>query len=269
MFRLLDIEFYKLRNSKYFWILLILFIIFLLSVPISVNLFFATIRKRQMTREGMNLVNYVSFFYSKNLWHNLTYIYKLGTILLAFITMISITNEYNYKTIKQNIIDGLSKKEFLLSKIYMIVVLSLFVSFLVGIIGVVTGLLYSETSDLSLILENIRYLGFYFIYVLTFLLFSFFIGNLIKKSGVSIAIMIFYIIMIEPIIVAISTYGLKIKWLSSFYPINGINNLIVNPFAKYIFKDLNCFTLTPFFVSIFYIILYSYLTYKILKNRDL
>jgi len=269
MFRLLNIEFYKLRNSKYFWILLILFVLFLLSVPVFVNLFIGTVRKSQVTEQGRTIVNYVSFFYTKDLWHNLTYIYKLGTVLLAFITMISITNEYSYKTVKQNVIDGLSRKEFLLSKIYMIVFLSLFVTLLVGIIGIATGLLYSESGSFLEVVSNIKYLGYYFLYIFTFLLFSLFIGNLIKKSGIAIAFMIFYLIMIEPIIVAITTYWMEIEWLSSFYPVNGINNLIVNPFARYFFKDLNRFTVTPIFVSIFYIILYIYLTYKVLKNRDL
>jgi ABC-type transport system involved in multi-copper enzyme maturation permease subunit len=249
--------------------LFILFIIFLLSVPISINLFIGTVRRSQVTPQGKMLMGQVSFFYTKDIWQNLTYIYKLGTILLAFITMISITNEYSYKTVKQNIIDGLSKKEFLLSKIYMIFVLSITVTILVGVIGIVTGFLYSETNNLNLILENIEFLGFYFVYILNFLLFSLFIGVLVKKSGVSIAIIIFYIIMIEPIIVAITTYGLEIKWLSAFYPINGINNLITNPFAKYIVTDLNKLPVSPLVVAFVYIIIYIYGTYLLLKNRDL
>jgi len=269
MIRLLDIEFFKLKNSKYFWVLFILFIIFLIAVPVGINLFFDTVKTGQMTAQGKMLVSQVSSFYSSDLWQNLTYIYKLGTLLLSFIVIISITSEYNYKTIKQNIIDGLSKKEFLLSKIFMIFIISILVTISIGLVGIITSYLFSDISSFSQIFEKIHFLAYYFLYVFNFLLFSLFLGLLIKKSGVGIAVMMFYVVMIEPIIVAVTTYGLKIKWLSAFYPMNGPYNLIPSPFSKFLVQDVDNIFNKSLYVTVFYIIFYIYSSYFLLNKRDL
>jgi len=269
MIRLLNIEFKKLFNSKYFWVLSALFTLFLIAVPIIINIFIGEVDKSQMTPQGKILVQQFSLFYFKDIWQNLTYIYKLGSVMLAFIVVISITTEYNYKTIKQNIIDGLSKKEFILSKIYMILSISIIVTILVGIIVLLSGFFWSKIVDFNIIVENIYFLGFYFLYIFNFLLFSLVIGMLIKKSGIAIAFIIFYVVLIEPIISGIFTYVLEIKWLSSFFPVNGVLKIIPNPFSKVLLKTtINSDTL-PIFVTIFYIIFYIFISYILIKKRDL
>lgn len=269
MIRLLSIEFKKLFNSKYFWVLSALFTLFLIAVPIVINIFVGEIEKSQMAPQGKILVQQFSLFYFKDIWQNLTYIYKLGTVMLAFIVVISITTEYNYKTIKQNIIDGLSKKEFILSKIYMILSISIIVTISVGIIGLVSGFFWSKIVNFNIIVENIYFLGFYFLYIFNFLLFSLVIGMLIKKSGIAIAFIIFYVALIEPILSGISTYLLKIEWLSSFFPMNGTLKLIPDPFSRVLLKTTTEMDSLPIFVTIFYIIFYIFISYTLIKKRDL
>jgi hypothetical protein len=49
-----------------------------------------------------------------------TYVANMLKWFLAIIIVSSMVSEYQYGTLKQNLIDGLSKREFILSKLFMI-----------------------------------------------------------------------------------------------------------------------------------------------------
>ena len=59
------------------------------------------------------------------IWQITTFFSSLFKLFFAIVVVSMIGNEYSNKTLKQNLIDGLSKKEFILSKFYMIVFFSL------------------------------------------------------------------------------------------------------------------------------------------------
>ena len=65
----------------------------------------------------------VPLYHFPDIWQNLTYISTYFQPILAIIVIISLTNEFSFKTIRQNIIDGFDRKDFLVSKL-----LSIFIS---------------------------------------------------------------------------------------------------------------------------------------------
>ena len=58
--------------------------------------------------------------------------FYLFFLLLVIVSMMA--NEYSYKTLKQNLIDGLSKREFIFSKFYTVIALALISTFFVFIV---------------------------------------------------------------------------------------------------------------------------------------
>ncbi len=50
------------------------------------------------------------------IWHFNTYVAAWLKFFLAIVIVSMMANEYSYGTLKQNLIDGLSKQEFILSK---------------------------------------------------------------------------------------------------------------------------------------------------------
>jgi len=59
------------------------------------------------------------------IWHITTFFSALFKFFFAIVVVSMIGNEYSNKTLKQNLIDGLNKKEFILSKFYVIIFFSL------------------------------------------------------------------------------------------------------------------------------------------------
>ena len=103
MKRLLQIEFIKLWNNRASRILIIAYFILLTFIAL-----FATINfdigevHFQLADQGIFNFPYI--------WHFNTYIAAFFKLFLAIVIVSMMSNEYSNKTIKQNLIDGLSKK---------------------------------------------------------------------------------------------------------------------------------------------------------------
>src|SRR5690606_39853747 len=78
----------------------------------------------------------------------------LFKLFLAIVIVSMMSNEYSNKTIKQNLIDGLSKKEFILSKVLTVISLALISTVFVFVVSLVLGLVYSDYNELSIILDR-------------------------------------------------------------------------------------------------------------------
>ncbi|MDX1686059.1 MAG: ABC transporter permease, partial [Saprospiraceae bacterium] len=134
--KLLGIEFFKLRNTRYFWVLSICFVFFLLAVPVGSKIFLDYLGSMGENISDLGIrADQLPLFDFVDIWQNLTWIYKKFSILLGFIIVISVCNEFSYGTVKQNIIDGLSRRQFLWSKIAFIVGVSLMTSLVAMTIG--------------------------------------------------------------------------------------------------------------------------------------
>src|SRR5690606_20889818 len=60
-----------------------------------------------------------------DIWQNMAWITFLFKYILAFMVIISICQEFSLRTVRQNMIDGLSRKEYIVSKVGLVAVLSL------------------------------------------------------------------------------------------------------------------------------------------------
>ena len=119
------------------------------------------------------------------IWHFNTFVAAWFKLFLAIVIVSMIANEYSNKTIKQNLIDGLSKKEFLLSKFLVILFLSLVSTLYIFVISLALGLTFSNYTELGIVFSEMEYLLAFFIKLIGFFSFCFFLGVLIKRSWTS------------------------------------------------------------------------------------
>ena len=129
MLRLLNLELQKLLINRVSKILIFVsfilpfFVILLASLKINVFGFFT------LELGDLGIFNF------PNIWHITTFFAAQFKFFFAIVVVSMIGNEYSNKTLKQNLIDGLSKKEFILSKFYTIVFFSLISTVLIFIIS--------------------------------------------------------------------------------------------------------------------------------------
>src|SRR3954468_9421542 len=134
MFRLLGIEWLKLRGYRPFWVLLVLFIVllFLTNYVTSHGFFFKT-------RSGANA--FTPDYVFPKVWDYVGFwVRMLGGLLPVFI-IISTTNEFQYRTHRQNVIDGWSRADFFHAKWLSCLIVALAVTLVAAALGAAFGFL--------------------------------------------------------------------------------------------------------------------------------
>ena len=275
MFRLLNIEFHKLKYSKASKVLIITYFILLTSTALiaTINFDFAQV---QFHLAEMGIFNF------PYIWHLNTYLSSAIKFFLLLVIVSMMANEYSNKTLKQNLIDGLSKKEFILSKFYTVIIFSLASTIFVFFVSLILGLIYSDFTEMSIIFSDLEYMLAFFIKLVGFFSFGLFLGILIKRSAFAIGAMIVWF-MFESFIKGILHWKLKdsVDFIMQFLPLESMSNLIKEPFtrfsavksiAKQIGEDLSKDYTVHFFdiiIVIVWTLIFVYLSYWLLKRRDL
>ncbi|NND93519.1 MAG: hypothetical protein HKN45_01570, partial [Flavobacteriales bacterium] len=190
--RLLRIEFFKLKNTKYFWVLSALFALMLLAIPYTADKFVSLINEGGETIAGMEGLS-LPFFDFVDIWQNLYWIIKFFSIFLGFIMVISVTNDIGYGMMKQNVIDGMSRREYLHSKVLMAVALSLTFTLISALVILFVGYRFSPVTEIEFVFEHIEFVPAYFVHLIAFQLFCMVVALLIKRSGITIAFLLFYV----------------------------------------------------------------------------
>ncbi len=216
------------------------------------------------------------FYIFPTVWIWLGYIGNwLTFFFLGFLAVLMVTNEQNNRTLRQNIITGLSRKEYFWSKVLFIVFLSLCATLYFSLCALTFGFLHTETIYLSTVLKNADYIYRYFLMCLGYMSFGLLLGILIRRTGIALFLYITYIMVLESILRYTQLYFFKNRSMH-FYPMNAIEDLIPIPFSKMAegFMQQNGFNLflsptEAIIASSIYITLFLILAYQWLKRADL
>lgn len=229
--RLLSIELFKIWHNKTSRVLILGYFLLIFSIAIlsTINVEFGPI-KFNLAEQGIFNFPYI--------WHFNTFVIALLKIFFAIIIVAMIGNEYSYKTLKQNLIDGLSKSEFLRSKIYAIAAFVGISTLLVFVISLVLGGIYSDYNEFQIIFSDLEYLLAYAIKLFGFFTFCLFLAILIKRSAFALGFLALWQVF-EGIAYGLMRWKLSdfIPVLSAeqvikFFPLQAIGNLIKEPFTR-------------------------------------
>lgn len=278
MSRLFAIEFHKLRYSKSARILvgtyfiLITFIALIASIEFKIgNVNF------RLADQGIFNFPYI--------WHFNAYIAALLKLFLAIVIVSMMANEYTNRTLKQNLIDGLSKREFISSKFLTVTVFALVSTLFLFVVTMILGMSFSDYTELSIILSDLEYLFGYFIKLTGFFSFCMFLGILIKRSAFALGFLFIWWI-IESIAYGLLKFrffkGTEIaESIVQFFPLESMSNLVVEPFSRLnvvqtaanqlgseVHKDYGIHWY-QLLIVIIWTCIFLYLSYWLLKRRDL
>ena len=242
MVRALKLEWLKVKNYRIFWVLAFMYLAALLIISSAGGLFLLWLKQEGADFNGID-PTILPIFDFPDIWQNITYLGSYVKIFLAFIVIISVNNDITYNTLRQNIIDGLSKKEYIASKMIMIIAMALLSTLFLFIAGFINGSIYSHVWGLHYIFDEMEFLAAYFYEIVVYCTLAFLLALIIKKAGFVIVALFLYTIMFEPIAVAILENAPFFKesiWadIAQLFPIKALNNLIKVPFGKYLFMEI-------------------------------
>lgn len=198
-------------------------------------------------------------------------------LFLGFMGILMITTEVSNKTMRQNIISGMTRTEFFLGKLYMILLISLYATLVYFVSTVLIGSFYPEKFAIADMLNGHNWAtARYFLLNLGYLSFGLFLGLLLRKNGLAIFSYMAYIIFLEPLL----RWGVHKEIYDdrsmNFYPMNALEDLMPNPFFQVVdnFSNMTEFRLLLSYqeasiVAILSILLFLILAYRLLLSRDI
>ena len=277
MKRLLAIELQKIwknRASKVLTIgyfVILSFIALIASIKFDIGIF-----KFHFAEMGIFNFPYI--------WHFNTFIAAFLKIFLAVIIVSMMANEYSYGTLKQNLIDGMSKKELILSKFLTIVLFAGVSTLFVFVMSLFLGYGFSSYTETGIVFSDLEYLLAYFVKLLGFFSFCLFLGVLIKRSAFALGSLFIWFIF------EMITYGISLNQIKNtslvdkvydFFPLMSMWNLIKEPITRLSsvknlqeavgensIKDYDVH-LSSILIVLTWTLIFVYSSYIIIKKRDL
>jgi ABC-2 type transport system permease protein len=267
MLHLLQIDLKKLTSYRTFWVICGIYF-FTLIVGSASGMEFLKMLSRVIEGFGQEInIDRIPLYHFPDIWQNLAWSSGLLKMGLAIMVVVSITNEYTYRTIRQNIIDGMSREEFLLSKLYTNLLLSIASMVSVFLIAVVTGLIYSPELDFPFALSGIGFYPAYFLEVFAFLSFALMLGIFVQRSGLTIILLLFSYLIEVIIKENIDNY---LPGIIPFFPLESIMNLVPMPFARYVFMEIqDSVNWGSVAIALVWTVLFNYFAYLKLKKADI
>ncbi|MDL2143009.1 MULTISPECIES: ABC transporter permease [Flavobacterium] len=278
MNRLISIELQKIWKNKASRILTLTYFILLSFIALMASIKF-DIGPFKFHLAEMGIFNFPF------IWHFNTYVAALLKLFLAIVIVSMMANEYSYGTLKQNLIDGLSKKEFVLSKFLTVVLFALASTIFVFVMSVILGLCFSSYTEFDVILMDLDYLLAFFVKLTGFFAFCLFLGILVKRSAFALGFLLVWSI-IEGIMKGVLIFKIFPEssvgqTIMNFFPLEAMSNLIIEPFSRLSVirsigtqigventKDYGVHY-TSVLIVLIWTFLFVYFSYKLLKKRDL
>lgn len=257
MFRLLEIEFRKLLPYRSFWAAILGYTLLLVGLFISLYRFKFNLNSFEI---GINFYNF------PDIWHNITYISSWFNILLYFFVILIITNEFQFRTLRQNVIDGQSRFEMLLGKALLLMVFVLASTALVALLSILCGLFLAEEGMGTPSTEKMEYLAWYLVQTTGMMSLALLIATLFRKQGMSIIVYLGYTLIVE----AILRYRVVPEDWGPYLPVYLLSGLVPNPLPAYFGMG----TIAPteplkVGVALLYALIFFGISVLVLYRRDL
>lgn len=283
MKRLLAIEFQKIWKNKASRILVLAYFFLLSSIALISSIKF-TLFGNEIRIADQGIFNF------PYIWHFNTFIAALFKIFLAVVIVSMMANEYTYGTLKQNLIDGLNKKEFIISKFLVVGTFALASTFFVFVLSLILGYSFSSYTELAIVFSDLEYLLAFFIKLFAFFSFCLFLGIVVKRSAFALGFLALWFVAEQIIywMVKFVILGGNDKTknfadaLIKYFPMESMWNLSREPFSRFsavksiekamgsgkIVKDYSIH-FSEISIVLVWTLLFILASYYILKKRDL
>ncbi len=231
MLHLLRVEWLKVKNYKTFWILLAMTI---LSIPgLSYAIYDLMNNSFPKQRGVQNIVG--SPFAFPDAWQTVSWNSTMLFIIPAILIITLTTNEFTFKTHRQNIIDGWSRRQFLSVKLVELVMLAVVCTLVVFLTTLVFGCIANKVAPGQNLWQDSRFAFFYFVQLLSYSTIAFLLALFIRRSGLAIGAFLIYMLA-EFILVGIGRHRYKLEGVD-YLPEEVTDRLIPQPYLHRVLES--------------------------------
>jgi len=228
MIRNLQIEWMKIKNYRVFQVFSVLYLIGILVIIYIFYKIYIQLMGRVMSmgnpnpRDGSDLFK---LFSEDTIWSTVCFSTSFLLYLPGMVIINLFINEVNFKTHRQNIIDGWKRETFIYTKISLIVCISLVVT----VMNTIAVFIMCQVTNTSFsLLSGIDTLGLSFVQTFIYLMFALLLATFFRRSGVAIIVFFIYGLLLESFFMWL--FSKIIPGMQHFLPLQVADSLI--PFIK-------------------------------------
>jgi ABC-2 type transport system permease protein len=254
----------KVKTYRTFWVLLGGF-----AVGFPVFFYFIAhsfMTSTQSHQEDMVKKLLGNPFVFPKVWECSSFFGGLFFVMIGMLFILLITNEVQYKTHRQNIIDGWSRFDFFKAKLTVLIFLAIVSTIVVIIAGIIVGYSYTPPGTYN-IGDGFHYVGYFGLMAVAYLMVAYVIAMLVKRTGLSIILYFGFVCIIDNLLWVLLTW--KGRQLGYFLPLESTDSLVPNPFKPAMFERRTVSDLSLVIAASAYIILFGVLITNYFKRIDL
>jgi ABC-2 type transport system permease protein len=244
MLSLLRIQLLKIASYRTFWVLIALFLVTFGIANFFTYRIFENIFS-QVEVAATLLGAEVTIFDFPAIWANMAWLAGYYQMILAVIVVVDISNEFSFRTMRQNLIDGLDRRDFVLSKLWLIFVLSLATTLLLTLYTLTMGVIFSEGAEVANFWQGADYMLAFFVQCFGYLSVAMLVVVLLKRAGLAMIVLFLYSLIENAValyynskagLMAAMKKGeaeVATKIWTDFLPLQLLNNPIPPSFYRY------------------------------------
>ncbi len=225
MLQHLKIEWLKIKNYKTFWILSSLFLVSVFGIN---YIAFAIEQETMQKAPEAGMILGTSRFLFPDAWSTVAYLCSYLLFIPGLLMIISISNEFSFKTHRQNIIDGWSRTDFIYVKLMDVVILAICSTICMVIAAFIFGISTGGFSSIDF--SGSIYILYFFIQALSYIAAALLAGVLFKRSGIAIGVFFLYAVVLENLLAGL--LNRYVGGIGAYLPLESTDNLIPFPFLR-------------------------------------
>lgn len=254
MKNLITIEWMKLRRLMTMKVILIIYaalvpLIFWLLSFFSISM-----------GPGMEWSFPATIYEFPEVYNYVAYIASFFNLMIGVIVIVFTTNELKYKTQRQNVIDGLSKRAVIMAKLYVVFLLALAISLYTFLVSVVFGAINGDIGELF---NGVQHIGAYFVSTFGYFIFAFFFANLVRLPA--LAIVLYLVSTTVEGLAGFLTTNIYVQ----FFPLSTFSDLVPIPILPEGAPDFMWGQGGRVLLALLYISIFVFISYRVIKKRDI
>jgi ABC-2 type transport system permease protein len=266
MLNLFKIEWLKIKTYKTFWILFLAFLVFFpVAFYFSASKYMESLSNSGRMEEQLLKAMIESPFVFPKVWQSSGWMGGLFFVLLGMLYILLITNEVQYRTHRQNIIDGWSRMDFLKAKFSILIFFVLVSTVLIFLSGLLVGLVFSPAN--SDIFKGLYFVGYFALMATLYLMLAYLVAILVKRTGLAIIIYFAVVCILDNVLWLIFT--LKNSQIGYYLLLEPADSLLTNPFKPKIMERRTVDDYTLIIAAVAYIGLYFSVIVSYFRKTDL
>lgn len=272
MVHLLKIEWLKIKNYSAF---IVISLFFMLGIAAS-NYIVYSVKKNVIDKaDPTGFLSSSNPYDFDSVWQTTSYVGGWLLLLPGLLLIMLVTNEFSFRTHRQNIIDGWSREQFINVKI----VMAILIAFAATLMVIFTALVFGFASGTSFSVSHFESVGFFFLKALSYNMIALLIAVLVRKTGFAIGLFFVYLWFENFVSTMLEVLSYKLKeWykfdagnMGDYLPMNASDGLLHIPRTSIgdMAKNAARMPTDYMYISLVFAIVYLVLFFYWSKNRML